>query len=57
MCFEKKGIELTRRPLFTNNVTQKERLIDEVVGRTEPGKTLRMNSLLCAAFKMMNYIF
>ena len=45
----KEGIELTKRPIFTNSVTQKERLIDKVVGRIESGKALRTNGLLCAA--------
>jgi len=54
---EKEGIELTKRPLFINNVMQKERFIDKVVGRNEPGITLRMNGLLCAALRKISYGF
>jgi hypothetical protein len=39
VCIEGGGVELKRRPLFTNNVTLKVRLNEKVLGRTKFGNT------------------
>jgi len=46
------GIDLTRTQLFTNS-----KLANEVVGRTQLGKTKINIGLLCDVLKMLSYSF